>query len=71
MYGNRQKICWLESEMLVLEETTPADNIMAENIPGIHNHLRRRASKASDGYTAAKTFYSTNTTNNGLATIEN
>ena len=47
-----------------------ADNIMAENIPGIHNHLRWRASKASDSFMAAKTYYSTNKTN-VLATVEN
>ena len=38
------------AKMLVLGENTPAANIMAETILGIHDHLRRRASNASESY---------------------
>ena len=39
--------------MLVLGENTPADNIMAETILGLHDHLRRRAPNTSNRYMAA------------------
>ena len=59
----------MEPEMIVLGENAPADNIMAETILGLHDHLRRRAPNASDSYMAAKTCFPTNKTNDWIKAL--